>query len=126
MGCGPTLRATVSLTSYVFTTYATAALVLGVVVWLARLPVTGYSGRAYLWLTLLALVPQLIGHSSFNWALKYLPTTFVSVSVLGEPAGAIVLAAVFLREVPGITKLGGVVLILAGILLASRQSRSAP
>jgi drug/metabolite transporter (DMT)-like permease len=123
---GRALRATVSLTSYIFATYATAALVVGLVVWLARLPVTGYSGRAYMWLTLLALVPQLLGHSSFNWALKYLPATFVSVTVLGEPAGAIVLAALLLREVPGIIELSGILLILAGILLASRQPRSAP
>lgn len=121
---GRTLRATVSLTSYIFTTYSTAALVLCLVVWAARLPVAGYPGQSYLWLALLALVPQLIGHSSFNWALKYLPATFISVTILGEPAGSIVLAAVLLGEVPGLAALGGSLLILAGILLAARQPRA--
>jgi drug/metabolite transporter (DMT)-like permease len=121
---GRALRATVSLTGYVFTTYATAALVLGLVIWAARLPVAGYPARSYLWLSLLALVPQLVGHSAFNWALKYLPATFVSVTTLGEPAGSIVLAALLLGEVPRIVELGGSLLILAGILLAARQPRA--
>jgi drug/metabolite transporter (DMT)-like permease len=121
---GRALRATVSLTSYIFATYTTAALVLCLVLWLARLPVAGYSRPAYLWLTLLALVPQLLGHSSFNWALKYLPATFVSVTILGEPAGSIVLAALLLGEVPTIASLGGCLLILAGIVLAARQPRA--
>jgi drug/metabolite transporter (DMT)-like permease len=121
---GRAVRATVSLTSYIFATYATAALVLCLVLWLAHLPVAGYSGQAYLWLTLLALVPQLMGHSSFNWALKYLPATFVSVTILGEPAGSIVLAALLLGEVPTIAGLGGRLLILAGIVLAARQPRA--
>jgi drug/metabolite transporter (DMT)-like permease len=121
---GRALRASVSLTTYIFATYATAAVVLGVVVGLARLPVAGYPGPAYLWLTLLGLVPQLVGHSSFNWALKYLPATFVSIAALGEPAGSIVLAALLLHEVPGVVELGGSLLILAGILLASRPARA--
>ena len=118
---GRALRARVSLTSYIFTTYATAALLLGLVLWLVRLPIRGYSGPTYLWLTLLALVPQLVGHSAFNWALKYLPATLIAVALLGEPAGAIVLAALLLHEVPGLVELGGCLLILTGILLAARQ-----
>jgi len=34
---------------------------------------------------LLAVAPQIIGHSSYNWALKYLPATFAGVGTLGEP-----------------------------------------
>jgi drug/metabolite transporter (DMT)-like permease len=120
---GRALRASVSLTSYIFTSYATAAVLLGLVLWLVRLPVTGYSGPAYLWLTLLALVPQLVGHSAFNWALKYLPATLISVALLGEPAGSIVLAAVLLHEVPGLMELAGCLLILTGIVLAARQPK---
>ena len=121
LSAGRVLRASVSLTCYIFAAYATAALVLCAVVWATRLPVTGFTGQAYVWLGLLALVPQLIGHSAFNWALKYLPATYVSVTILAEPLGSSVLAAVLLREVPGIIQLAGSVLILAGILVASRQ-----
>ena len=44
------------------------------------------------WCVLLALLPQLIGHSTLNWALARLPAATVSVIALGEPVGAIVLA----------------------------------
>jgi drug/metabolite transporter (DMT)-like permease len=78
---------------------------------------------AYLWLVLLALLPQLVGHSSFNWALRYLPASFVSVILLGEPIGSTILAVLILGEIPGWLKIGGGVLILAGIYLASRTDK---
>jgi drug/metabolite transporter (DMT)-like permease len=120
---GRALRVTMSLTAYVFVTYSTAAVCLVVVAAAARLPATGYSTPAYVWFVLLALVPQLLGHSAFNWALKFLPATYVSVTVLGEPAASILLAAVLLGEAPSITKLAGGALILGGILLASQRPR---
>jgi drug/metabolite transporter (DMT)-like permease len=124
LSAGRVLRASVSLTSYIFATYGTAAVVLCAAVWAARLPVTGYSVPTYVWLGLLALLPQLVGHSAFNWALKYLPATYVSVTILGEPVGSTVLAVLVLREVPGFVELVGILLILAGILVASRPARS--
>jgi len=72
---------------------------------------------------LLALVPQLIGHSTFNWALGYLPASFVSIALLGEPIGSIILAYVILDQAPGALNLIGCALILAGIFIASRQNK---
>jgi len=69
---------------------------------------------------LLALVPQLLGHSIFNWSLKYIPVSLVSVTLLGEPVGSTVLAYFILQEQPGWVKIIGAVLILAGIWLAAR------
>lgn len=64
---------------------------------------TGYSFSAYppkewgLFL-LLAVVPTLFGHYLFNWLLKYMSATSVSMSVLGEPVGATLLAFLLLGE----------------------------
>jgi drug/metabolite transporter (DMT)-like permease len=77
----------------------------------------------YLWLVLLALVPQLLGHSIFNWSLKYIPVSLVSVTLLGEPVGSTVLAYFILGESPGWVKILGALLILAGIWLAARTDR---
>jgi drug/metabolite transporter (DMT)-like permease len=110
-----------SLLTYIFVTYGTAALCLTGAAAAARLPATGYSTQAYLWFVLMALVPQILGHSAFNWALKFLPATYVSLTVVGEPAASIVLAALLLGERPTGIKLAGGVLILAGIALASRR-----
>jgi drug/metabolite transporter (DMT)-like permease len=70
---------------------------------------------------LLALVPQLIGHSSYNWALRYLPAAVVSIATLGEPVGSTILAYFFLHETPTLMKIFGAILILAGIVIASRS-----
>ena len=75
----------------------------------------------YIWLILLALVPQLFGHSSFNWALGYLSAAFVSITLLGEPIGSAVLAYILLEETPTLLKIFGAILILAGIYIASRS-----
>jgi drug/metabolite transporter (DMT)-like permease len=81
---------------------------------------SGYPGQTYLMFFLLAVVPQIIGHSSFNWALRYLPATFVVVSTLGEPVGSTILAHFILHEVPTLAKISGGVLILTGIYISSR------
>jgi drug/metabolite transporter (DMT)-like permease len=68
-------------------------------------------------------VPQLIGHSIFNWALAYLPASFVAVTLLGEPIGSTILAFLLLNEAPTFLNLIGAILILIGIVLASRPER---
>ena len=83
---------------------------------------TGYSGTTYLMMVLLAVIPQLIGHSSFNLALRLIPVTLVSVAILGEPVGATLLGYFILDEVPTVKELIGGVLILAGIFIVLRQT----
>ena len=119
---GRSLRASMALVPYSFLTYGAAAVVLSLTVLITRTPVAGFAPRAYLWFLLLALIPQLIGYTSLNWALRYLPATYVSVTVLGEPIGATVLAVLLLQEIPSTLKLIGSALILAGILVASRRA----
>ena len=118
---GRRLRDRLSLIPYIFLSYSAAAITLLIAVLVSRQPLFGYMPAAYFWMALLALIPQLVGHSAFNWALRYLPTTYVSVTTLGEPIGSTVLAMILFSEVPGPLKLAGGVLILGGILLASRR-----
>jgi len=115
----------ISLIPYVFVTYGTASLTLLASTLALRLPPGGYAPRAWLWIGLLALVPQLFGHSAYNWALKYLPVTYVSLTTLGEPIGSTMLAALLLGEIPSALKLAGGALILAGILIASQNANPA-
>ena len=121
---GRHLRRKVSLTPYVFLVYSVAGLFLV----LAMLILDGvppiYPTSVYGWLLALAILPQLVGHSIFNWSLKYLPTGYVSVNLLGEPIGSIILAYFFLDEMPQGTKIIGAILILAGIGLASFRQQS--
>jgi drug/metabolite transporter (DMT)-like permease len=121
---GRQLRARISLTGYIFLVYGMAALVLLSIMLLAGQSLLGYSVNIYLLLLLLAIVPQLLGHSSFNWALGYLSAAYVSITLLGEPVGSTILAYFILQESPGVIKIIGAILILAGILLASKKTSS--
>ncbi len=116
---GRRLRAKMSLIPYIFVVYGMAAVVLLMILGISREPVFGYLPVTYLWLLLLALVPQLLGHSTFNWALRYLPASLVSITLLGEPIGSTILAYLILKEAPTPLKIIGAVLILAGIYIAS-------
>ena len=117
---GRSLRGRLSLFSYITLVYSTAALVLLALAWAMGVSLTGYSPWAYVLIVLLAAGPQLIGHSSYNWALRYLSATMITVTILAEPIGATVLAVPILGQVPEPIQLAGGALILAGIYLAAR------
>lgn len=117
---GRKLRAGMSLIPYIFLVYSVSALALLATVFITREPLTGYKPVTYLWIVLLALVPQLIGHSTYNWALRYIPATLVATVNLGEPIGSSILAFIILGEVPGTLKIFGALFILLGIYLSSR------
>ena len=118
---GRRLRVRVSLLSYIFVVYGMAALVLLAAVLLAGLPFFGFSPLTYLMLLGLALIPQLLGHTTYNYALAYLSAAYVSVAALGEPVGSSILAYFLLAETPSAMKLSGALLILVGIYIASRS-----
>ena len=117
---GRHLRASMSLVPYVFAVYGAAALVLIAIMYASGQTPWGFAPAAYLWFVLLALVPQLLGHSTFNWALGFLPAAFVSITLLGEPIGSTILAYFLLDETPAALKIFGAILILAGIFTASQ------
>jgi drug/metabolite transporter (DMT)-like permease len=121
---GQRLRERVSLLGYVVPVYGTAAIVLMGTALLVGVPMAGYPAQAWLWLALIALIPQIIGHSSYNWALGHLPATFVSLAALTEPIGATILAWIVLQEPPKVVTLAGGILILIGLGLATIRHRT--
>lgn len=120
---GRKLRVKMSLIPYVFLVYGMSALVLIVIMFAAGESPLGYSPKIYWFIFLLAAFPQLIGHSTYNWLLKYLSATFVAVTTLAEPIGSAILAFFFLQETPTPPVMLGGIFILIGIYLASRQTR---
>lgn len=112
-----------SLIPYIFMVYGMGAVVLIIIMTASGSSPLGFAPKTYGWIFLLAALPQLIGHSTFNWALKYMPAALVAVTTLGEPVGSATLAFFILNETPTIATLIGGVLILAGIYLASRKTQ---
>lgn len=117
---GRKVRAKISLIPYIFLVYGISAVALILMMFAAGESPRGYPAETYGWIFLLALFPQLIGHSTYNWLLRYLPASLVAITTLAEPVGSAILAYFILSEIPsGGVMLGGL-LILIGIYLASR------
>ena len=120
---GRRVRLKVSLPTYITLVYGAAAVFLNLLALLNGDSLFGYAPKDYLLFLLLAVGPQLIGHSSLNWALRFFSATLVAVFVLGEPVGASILAYFILGENPGISLLGGGALVLLGIYLSAKEER---
>jgi len=119
---GRKMRKVQDLLSYISPVYSMAGLVLIGLSLAFQKPFFGYSSSTYLFLFLLAIIPQLIGHTTFNWALKYLPASMVAITILGEPIGSTILAYFILSEGLTIWKILGGISIFAGILIALKRN----
>lgn len=117
---GRRLRGGVPLTGYTFVTYGSSALTLILAALAAGTPFHPYPPRDWLIFLALALVCTILGHTVFNWVLRYVQASVVSVSVLGEPLGAILWAAVFLGENPTLRQGIGGAVIFSGLYLFTR------
>ena len=118
---GRTVRRKLSTLAYVWPCYGVAGLLLLILCVVGRQPMLGYDNTTFLMLCLLAIVPQMLGHSILNWALGHLSPVLVTLAILGEPIGASILALLVLGEAPPATALIGGPLILAGIYVASKD-----
>ena len=120
---GRRLRSSLDLWAYVGLVYGACFVVLVVLSMLAGAPLAPQPGRELALFAGLALGPMLLGHTGLNWSLKHVPAYVVNLTLLGEPIGATILAAVLpgIREIPGpLTFVGGLV-VLAGVLLTAKE-----
>ncbi len=93
-----------------------AALLSGAQLW-------GYSGETWFWLRAITLGPQILGHTVFNWALRYVEASVISGTMLAEPVVSAALAWLVLSEEPGLATLLGGAVVLAGLFLLLRGHR---
>ena len=120
---GRKLRRKLSLLSYVAICYGSAAVILWLVVLFLNLPIAGYSIQTVTAFWAMALISQLVGHTSYNWSLKWFSTSLVAVALLGEPIGSTLLAYIIFDE--GLTWLkliGGLFILSAIYIAASREN----
>ena len=121
---GRRLRQRLDLTMYVTPVYAVSAAVLAAGSFVVGAPLVGYDSGVFLMFAVIALVPMIFGHTLYNWALKWISAPVVSISLLGEPVGASLLALLILGESPGFLTLVGGVVTLVGILICAYQTAS--
>ncbi len=116
---GRSLRKRLTTLPYIWMVYSTAAVVLLVWMTLAGQSLWGLPPLVYLLLLGLALGPQLLGHTAFNWSIRYISATVVTVAILGEPIGSALLAYVLLAEPVRLLQALGGLTLLCGIAVAT-------
>jgi drug/metabolite transporter (DMT)-like permease len=104
-----------STNSYVAIAYSLAALCLLPLPFWFDTSYVGYPGKVYLYVFLMAVVSQVIGHTSLNWSVRWISPTVISLSLLLEPVIASLAGAIIFQEVPSINVLLGGLMILGGI-----------
>ncbi len=119
---GRAVRQRVGAVQYSLLAYAVAAVALLAAAVIMGNPLSGFPTQTWWVFLALAVFPTIFGHTLFNWALKYVPPSAVSVSILGEPIGATLLAWLIWQTGPGPVSLVGGVLLLVGIGLFQRAT----
>jgi drug/metabolite transporter (DMT)-like permease len=122
---GKSLRSQMSAYVYSFFVFFVAGSVLALYNLFAGYAIAGYPPKEWGVFLLLAVVPTIFGHALFNWLLKYLKATSVSMTVLGEPLGATVLAYFLLGEQVSGMQVAAGLLLLFGIWLFLRSNEPA-
>jgi drug/metabolite transporter (DMT)-like permease len=120
---GRRLRGTLDLWAYVGLVYGSCFAALLVLAAVTGTPLAPQPPAELELFAGLALGPMLLGHTGLNWALKRSPAYVVNLTLLGEPVGATIIAALMpgIREMPGPATLLGGAIVLAGILLTARR-----
>lgn len=120
---GGTLRKKLSLLAYVVVCYGSAAAILWAIVLFLRPPISGFETGTWGAFLGMALVSQCIGHSSYNWALRWFSTGLIALSLVGEPIISTILAYFLFEEGLSVFKALGGALILGAIYLAALGER---
>jgi drug/metabolite transporter (DMT)-like permease len=115
---GKRVRERLDNRAYVTSLYGVAAGACFVVLVALGQPVVHHSPRSWLCFGLMALVPTMIGHTSLNYALRYLPAGRIAVLTLVEPLLAGLVARFAWGEALRAHTLAGYVLICASVVLA--------
>ena len=119
---GRIYRRNLDLITYVTPVYAAAAVSLFFMSIVAGTKLSGFTLRTYSMFFIISLIPMIFGHTIYNWALGYLSASVVSLSLLGEPVGASILAYILLDETPTNFTIFGGIITLAGILISAYKT----
>ncbi len=112
---GGVARKNISAGIYVFIVYSVSALVLFVMCFASKTPIYPYSPKEFMLFAALAFFCSIFGHTVYNYMVKYVSSTLISVSTLCEPIFASIMAMLIFREIPSIYTLVGGIIIIAGI-----------
>jgi drug/metabolite transporter (DMT)-like permease len=122
---GQTVRKRLSLITYTFIVYSFSSITLFLYVIIRNESFIPKQSSDWFYFFLLALIPTLLGHSLFNWTLKWISTSTISMAILFEPVGAIILAYYLLDEGLIWSQIIGGLIVIGGISLFVLDERRA-
>jgi drug/metabolite transporter (DMT)-like permease len=122
---GARARQRLATSAYTVVCYSVCALVVAIAAVVAGSPLAGFSLRDWLLIAAITVCAQLLGHTLLNLVLSSVGPTVVSLAVLLEVPGALLVALVLLRQAPPLLALPGMVAVVAGVALVVRGSRPA-
>jgi len=114
---GQDVRKRLSLITYTFIVYSISTITLFFYVLVKGESFGPYPSSDWFWFLMLALIPNLLGHTLFNWSLKWVSTNVISIAVLFEPVGASILAYFIFFEELSLTQIIGGIVVILGISL---------
>ncbi|QPC81455.1 EamA family transporter [Phototrophicus methaneseepsis] len=118
-------RARISIIPYMWMVNLTGGTICLMVALITQQPILGYTTNAYLWLLVTTLVPQLIGHTSMNYVVGYLPATITSLANQLVVVTSGILAFLFFSELPTVLEILGIFIVISGVTMAIvAQARS--
>lgn len=114
---GQDVRKRLSLMTYTFVVYLISSITLIVYNLILDVPFTGYSQETWFYFLALAIIPTFFGHTLFNWALKWVNASTITMGILFEPVGATVLAYFILDEIVTWSQFLGGTIVIFGLML---------
>lgn len=114
---GQDVRKRLSLITYTFIVYSISTVTLFFYVLIQGESLGPHPSADWFWFIMLALIPNLLGHTLFNWSLKWVSTNVLSIAILFEPVGASFLAYYIFHEPLSLSQIGGGLIVIIGILL---------
>ncbi len=120
---GARARERLATSTYTVVAYTTCAVVLAVAALVVGSPLTGFSVRNWLLILAITVCAQILGHTVLNLVLSSVGPTVVSLAVLLEVPGALLVALVLLGQLPPLLALPGMAAVVAGVALVVRASR---
>jgi len=115
------LRKKYDLIDIVFPVYSVSFLILLSLSFSLNIKLYPLPLREYLLFFLIALIPQVIGHSIINYSLKFFSPVFISLAILGEPLGATIFGIIFFKEIPKVLEIIGGLFIITGIIISDKN-----
>jgi drug/metabolite transporter (DMT)-like permease len=122
---GARARERLATSAYTVVCYSVCALVIAVAALLVDVPLGGFSARDWWLIAAITFVAQLLGHTLLNSVLSTVGPTVVSLAVLLEVPGSLIVALVLLDQAPPLLALHGMVAVVVGVALVVRASRPA-